>query len=186
MRAIHVLLGFGIVYFLAHMPREVHSIVDNTPSGWLDLCKRVPGECVPRAGSTEPVVLTEHRWQQLVQVNRHFNRTIKGTYDHDQFGVEDRWTFAENGKGDCEDYALAKRRHLEKLGWPRSALLITLGMNRAKWGDRISHAVLVVNTTRGMVTLDNQLDTLLLWQQTGYELVVRQSVDDPNVWVRYM
>jgi predicted transglutaminase-like cysteine proteinase len=74
---------------------------------------------------------------------------------------------------------LLKRRMLMQAGWPREALLITVV--RDKRGD--GHAVLTVKSDKGEYILDNQIDQILLWSETGYRFVKRQSQADPNVWV---
>ncbi len=81
-----------------------------------------------------------------------------------------------HGKGDCEDYVLLKRRMLMQAGWPREALLITVV--RDKKGD--GHAVLTVKTDKGDFILDNQAENVLLWSETGYRFVKRQSQSDPE------
>ena len=40
-----------------------------------------------------------------------------------------------------------------------------------------------VKTDRGEYVLDNQNEEILLWTETGYRFVKRQSQRDPNVWV---
>ena len=66
---------------------------------------------------------------------------------------------------------LLKRRMLMQAGWPREALLITVV--RDKKGD--GHAVLTVKTDKGEFILDNQDEQILLWSETGYRFVKRQS-----------
>ena len=91
----------------------------------------------------------------------------------------EQWDYPDDGKGDCEDYVLLKRRMLMQAGWPREALLITVV--RDKKGD--GHAVLTVKTNKGEFILDNQESEILPWNKTGYRFVKRQSQSDPNVWV---
>jgi predicted transglutaminase-like cysteine proteinase len=43
--------------------------------------------------------------------------------------------------------------------------------------------VLTVRTNRGELILDNQVDPILPWAETGYHYTKRQSQSDPNVWV---
>ena len=74
---------------------------------------------------------------------------------------------------------LLKRRMLMEAGWPREALLITVV--RDQKGD--GHAVLTVKTDRGEFVLDNQNEQVVLWSESGYRFVKRQSQSDPNVWV---
>ena len=64
-------------------------------------------------------------------------------------------------------------------GWPRGALLITVVHDQ----DDDGHAVLTVATDKGEFILDNQRDDILLWSDTGYRFVKRQSQSDPNVWL---
>jgi predicted transglutaminase-like cysteine proteinase len=52
---------------------------------------------------------------------------------------------------------------------------------RDKNGD--GHAALTVKTDRGEFILDNQNEAIVLWSETGYQFVKRQSQSDPNVWI---
>jgi predicted transglutaminase-like cysteine proteinase len=45
------------------------------------------------------------------------------------------------------------------------------------------HAVPTVKSDKGEYVLDNQTDDTVLWSDTGYRLVKRQSQSDPNTWV---
>ena len=93
--------------------------------------------------------------------------------------VSERWNYPDDGYGDCEDYVLLKRKMLVQAGWPPQALLITVV--RDKQGD--GHAVLTVKTDKGEFILDNQAERILLWSETSYRYVKRQSQADPNRWV---
>jgi predicted transglutaminase-like cysteine proteinase len=99
--------------------------------------------------------------------------------DLEHFGTVERWSYPDDGYGDCEDYVLLKRRMLMEAGWPREALLITVV--RDQKGD--GHAILTVKTDRGEFVLDNQNERVVLWAESGYRFVKRQSQSDPNVWV---
>ena len=99
--------------------------------------------------------------------------------DMDHWGVVERWNYPDDGYGDCEDYVLHKRKMLMQAGWPREALLITVVRDRN--GD--GHAILTVKTDKGEFILDNQTDEILLWSETGYRFVKRQSQADPNIWI---
>ena len=123
--------------------------------------------------------LTAKAWKELARINEWVNDTVEPITDLEHWGVVDRWDYPDDGQGDCEDYVLLKRRMLMQAGWPRQALLITVV--RDKRGD--GHAVLTVKTDRGELILDNQNRKILLWSDTGYRFVKRQSQSDPNVWV---
>jgi predicted transglutaminase-like cysteine proteinase len=93
--------------------------------------------------------------------------------------VVDRWSYPDDGYGDCEDYVLLKRRMLIQSDWPREALLVTVVRNEKDEG----HAVLTVTTDKGNYIFDNENKNILLWSETRYQFVKRQSQVDPNVWV---
>ncbi len=149
------------------------------PIGWVEFCTNNPKECATRPSMPRDVVLTPKARKDLIKVNKWVNQTIEPVTDLDQWGVVERWSYPDNGRGDCEDYVLLKRRMLIQAGWPREALLITVV--RDKKGD--GHAVLTVKTDKGDFILDNQEERVLLWSDTGYRFVKRQSQSDPNVWV---
>jgi predicted transglutaminase-like cysteine proteinase len=149
------------------------------PIGWLEFCAEHPRECETRPTEARDVVLTQKAWRDLNRINKWVNDTIKPITDLDHWGVVERWNYPDDGYGDCEDYVLLKRRMLMQAGWPRQALLITVV--RDKRGD--GHAVLTVKTDKGEFILDNQHEDILLWSETGYRFVKRQSQTDPNVWV---
>ena len=162
--------------------RPIYVLVGATaraPIGWVEFCNENPKECAASASQPRDVVLTPKAWRDLVRVNKWANDTIKPVTDMEHWGVVERWSYPEDGKGDCEDYVLLKRRILVEAGWPREALLITVV--RDKKGE--GHAVLTVRTDRGEFILDNQEEEVLLWFETGYRFVKRQSQGNPNVWV---
>jgi predicted transglutaminase-like cysteine proteinase len=149
------------------------------PIGWVDFCADQPKECDTQPSSPRDVVLSAKTWKDLVRINKWVNEAIKPMTDLDHYGVVEKWAYPDDGYGDCEDYVLLKRRMLMQLGWPREALLITVV--REKSGD--GHAVLTVKTNRGEFILDNQNEAIVLWSESGYRFVKRQSQSDPNVWI---
>lgn len=149
------------------------------PIGWVDFCADNPKDCGAGQTQARDIVMTQTAWKDLVRVNRWVNETIKPMTDQEHWGVIERWSYPTDGYGDCEDYVLLKRKMLIEAGWPREALLITVV--RDKKGD--GHAVLTVKTDKGEFILDNQNESVLPWQDTGYRFVKRQSQGDQNVWV---
>ena len=149
------------------------------PIGWNDFCAHSPRECDGRPLEARDVVLSQKAWKDLVRINKWVNDSIKPMTDMDHWGVIERWSYPDDGYGDCEDYVLLKRRMLMQAGWPRQALLITVV--RDKKGE--GHAVLTVKTDKGEFVLDNQNENVLAWTETGYRFVKRQSQSDPNIWV---
>jgi predicted transglutaminase-like cysteine proteinase len=149
------------------------------PIGWVEFCAENRRECDTRPVEARDVVLTQTAWRDLVRINRWANTRIKPLTDMEHWGVVERWNYPDDGYGDCEDYVLLKRKMLIQAGWPRQALLITVV--RDNRGD--GHAVLTVKTDKGEFILDNQNEEILLWSETNYRFVKRQSQTDPNVWV---
>jgi len=149
------------------------------PPGWVEFCVEYAPECKTKSSSPRDVVLSAHAWKELQRINLWVNARVKPMTDMEHWGLVDRWNYPDDGYGDCEDYVLAKRKMLMQAGWPREALLITVV--RDKHGD--GHAILTVKTDKGEYILDNQTDDIVLWSDTGYRFVKRQSQSDPNLWV---
>jgi predicted transglutaminase-like cysteine proteinase len=153
--------------------------VTSVPAGYVQFCRDYPEDCREAAEDARDVVLSASAFRDMQLVNDRVNHAVEPVTDEDNYGVVEKWTFPDDGKGDCEDYVLLKRNLLIRSGWPRSALLITVV--RDKKGD--GHAVLTVKTDKGEFILDNQHPDILLWSDTNYRFVKRQSQHDQNVWI---
>jgi predicted transglutaminase-like cysteine proteinase len=160
---------------LAHV---LISEVTQPPPGWVEFCARQPSECTGPTAAPRELALSRGAWIDLVRVNNWVNETIKPLTDLEHWGVVERWSYPDDGYGDCEDYVLLKRRMLIQSGWPRETLLVTVVRDEKDEG----HAVLTVTTDKGDYILDNQNKDILLWSDTGYRFVKRQSQSNPNVW----
>jgi len=149
-----------------------------SPAGYVAFCRAQPQNCVA-SGSGAAEVLTQARWGELLEANRMANLLIMPRADIDQYSREEVWA-VPGLFGDCEDYALLKRKWLIQQGWPTSTVLMTVVFDEIGEG----HAVLVVRTSGGDFVLDNKTDQILLWNETPYKFVKRQSTTDPSRWVR--
>ena len=156
----------------------IHGVVA-APKAFVDYCTRMPSECSSGIMGESRVTLDDKRWAQLDDVNARVNAVIEPSTDLKTYGVKELWALPTNGRGDCEDYALLKRHILIQQGWPVSALLLTIVLDQREEG----HAVLSVRTDRGDVVLDNRDNRMLLWHQTGYRFVMRQSFANPMQWM---
>ncbi len=182
-----ILMTFGLALFAAttacraqeQLPYIGIGPVTTPPIGWAEFCVEYAPECDTDPSLPRDVVLTTRAWSELKRVNLAVNTKIKPMTDMDHWGVVERWNYPDDGYGDCEDYALEKRRLLMQAGWPREALLMTVVRDHNGNG----HAILTVKTDRGEYILDNQTNDILPWSDTGYRFVKRQSQSDPNVWV---
>lgn len=151
----------------------------SVPFGWVDFCNRYAGECDGPAQTPTILAPTAANLHDLDQVNRNVNASVRSVTDAEHWGVVDRWDYPIDGKGDCEDYVLMKRKILMSHGMPRQVLLVTVVKDHVGEG----HAVLTVKTGRGDLVLDNMTDRVLRWDETGYRFVKRQSAEDQNRWI---
>lgn len=90
-------------------------------------------------------------------VNRAVNSAIRYASDYTQHGVADLWTAPlatlAAGRGDCEDYAIAKYAILRTAGVPDHDLRLLLVRDRTVSQD---HAVLAVRDNGQWLILDNR------------------------------
>ncbi len=161
------------------VPYATTGSATRAPVGWAEFCAEQPLECQVTPTAPRDVVMSAKAWKELVLINKWVNERIKPMTDLEHYGVVEKWAYPDDGYGDCEDYVLLKRRILIRAGWPREALLITVV--REKNGE--GHALLTVKSDRGEFVLDNQVDNIVLWSESPYHFVKRQSQSDPNVWV---
>jgi len=150
----------------------------SAPIGHVNFCRSNPVECNKKFRVDRAVKLSQSNWAQLISINGHVNQTVRPVTDREQYREEELWTYPA-GAGDCEDYALLKRRMLINAGWPETALLITV----VKEVNGNGHAVLTVRTDRGDLILDNQDPRILPWDKTPYRYIKRQAALQPSAWI---
>lgn len=148
------------------------------PYGAVRFCEAMPQECADHASDDSRFDATPERLSELDEINRTVNHQIEPATDMEVYGVQELWTLPTT-RGDCEDYALLKRHELIARGWPAGALLMTVVRDEKNEG----HAVLTARTSQGDFVLDNKVETVKLWTQTPYHFVMRQSYNNPKVWV---
>lgn len=149
------------------------------PSGYLDYCMRSPAECPSQERTAvQPEPLTAARWADLDRVNTLVNASVRYVTDASLYNRSEYWTYP-NGRGDCEDFVLAKRKLLLDSGWRAETLLIGVALDL----EGLRHAVLIASTDKGDFVLDNQLERVVAWSETGYAWEKRQTAANPNIWV---
>jgi predicted transglutaminase-like cysteine proteinase len=163
------------------MPAGAMRIIGNAnpPLGHYEFCKRYTSECTKTYSDVGPTALTEDRWRTLLDVNYTVNTSITPMTDQEIYGVEEYWAYPRT-VGDCEDFVLLKRKMLMAKGFHPSSLLITVVLQPNGEG----HAVLTVRTDRGDFVLDNMRNKVMLWSETEYTYLKRQSAEDPGRWVK--
>lgn len=148
------------------------------PLGFVKFCGRFPSSCRKAQQVTLRPHITAERWNQLYRTNALVNGRVAPVSDQELYGEAEYWAYPTDA-GDCEDYVLLKLRYLERIGFPRSALLITVVLDEKKEG----HAVLTVITDEGDFILDNRNNRIVSWQDTDYTYLKRQSQHDPRQWL---
>jgi predicted transglutaminase-like cysteine proteinase len=118
----------------------------------------------PADDEPPPPMVSQLSERELERINTQINRSIRRSDDYAAYGRADYWAAGVDHvkRGDCEDYALAKRR----------ALI-----------DAEMHAVLLVATNEGEVVLDNLSPWILPWNEAPYQWLDRQAPGAPTKWV---
>lgn len=157
------------------------------PEGFQNFCLAFPKECVARDVSVKErsrrISITPQVFKEIEDINTWVNAHIQPITDLAHFGIKERWSIPTT-HGDCEDFALLKRKLLIARGYPPESLLITIVSNFAEGGE--GHAVLTARTSEGDFVLDNIRDGVHLWNTltSAYGFMMRQaSVAGNQVWL---
>ncbi|MEQ8267920.1 MAG: transglutaminase-like cysteine peptidase [Parvibaculum sp.] len=149
------------------------------PYGYIGFCVRNPDECAGGTDAPKDTALTPEAWTQLNNVNTYVNNAVPQITDYALYDRAEWWAYPDANGGDCEDFALMKRKLLIERGWAPENLLVSVVR---EWnGD--GHAVLVVKTDRGEFVLDNKNWEIVAWQDAPYQWIKRQSRERPFIWV---
>ena len=151
----------------------------NQPIGHYEFCRQYNNECGATGRDAGPLTLTQENWKTILNENYTTNTDVQPMTDMEIYGVEEQWTYPD-AVGDCEDYVLLKRKRLIEAGISPSNLLITVVLQPNGEG----HAVLTVRTDRGDFVLDNMRNKVLLWSETEYRYLKRQSSTNAGKWVK--
>ena len=152
--------------------------VTSQPIGHYEFCQQYVNECSIKSGSTTPPLVTERGWQVIREINSSVNAAIAPITDEDLYGKDEVWAYPSDA-GDCEDYALLKRRELMEQGFSAADLLMTVLLKP----DGEGHAVVTVRTSKGDFILDNLEEEVLLWSKTSYKFLKRQASFNSGRWV---
>ena len=95
-------------------------------------------------------------------VNRYVNGRVQFVDDSRQYGRADLWAAASDtlrrGRGDCEDYAIAKLQMLRSAGVADRDMYLVIAKDLVRRAD---HALLVVRSGGHMLVLDNGTNRIL-------------------------
>jgi len=144
------------------------------PAGVLGFCVKNLAECHRIAQQPAVVQLSPDRWLELQDVQTQVNLRVLPREN-----PRHSWEYASSGYGDCNTFALEKRRELLARGWPETALLLTSAVTETGEG----HLVLIARTSAGDLVLDNRLAEVVDWSRLPYRWVSRQSEQRLTLWV---
>ncbi|MDE1159045.1 MAG: transglutaminase-like cysteine peptidase [Neorhizobium sp.] len=170
----HAVGPAGLAGEARHLPSHIVVKAPTlAPYAFVRFCIQNASDCAASDGPATASV-DAAAMRQLQSLNREINRDILPEYDMDG---DDVWQ-ADVTAGDCEDFALTKRRRLLEMGWPANALRMAIAYTPNNNG----HAVLVVSTSRGDLVLDNRTNAVRNWHDTDLRWVMIQSAVNPLSW----
>lgn len=147
------------------------------PIGHYDFCQTHRNECGPNR-NVSPAEMSDAKWGMVRSVNATVNNSITPMTDKEIYGKDEVWAYPTTA-GDCEDFALLKRRILIQRGISPANLLLTV----VRKPDGEGHAVLTLRTSHGDFVLDNLASNVKPWFNTPYSFIKRQSSANAGRWV---
>ena len=157
----------------AFLPQRMHI---QAPDGAEGLCRKYSWACSQARRSGQ---LTQQDLQRVSVINKQINSSTRAVDDQSQYRRTEYWALPSARGGDCEDFALLKKRELIQAGIAPNRLLIATVLDRGRGG----HAVLVLRTDTGDVVLDNLTNRILPWSKTRYTFLRMQDPRSPNRWI---
>lgn len=146
------------------------------PTGARQLCGQYTWACASKSAA----VISGPREMDLIRaINRKVNATTREVTDQSQYRTAERWALPTSRGGDCEDFALLKKRDLIRAGVDPTKLLIATVLDR----NRQAHAVLVYRSANGDLILDNLTNRIKPWSDTRYLFLRMQDPRQPEKWV---
>lgn len=136
-----VALSVGHTSLDKRWQRVQHSRASGSAAGWADALRN------------------RDEAERIEEVNRFVNARVSFVDDIRQYRAADVWQTASDtlrrGRGDCEDYAIAKLQLLRAAGFAADDLYLVIVKDLVRRAD---HAVLVVRSEGRMLLLDNSTD----------------------------
>lgn len=156
------------------------------PPGQAEFCKTWAQECAYVGTPKQKIVWDTRTRSSAERINKRYNHSITPTSDFESCGKEECWT-RDTGRGDCEEYARAKRQALINQGFSpgnvRMAFVRARVKEPGKPAEWVGHWVVVLNTNKGDYVMDNLRPAILPWNKTGHKFVQIVSVQNTGSWV---
>jgi predicted transglutaminase-like cysteine proteinase len=124
------------------------------------------------------ITLNDDVWALMNRVNDQVNKEPYKA-DLELYGRAEFWTIMDGHGGDCEDFALTKRKRLWEAGLNPAHLLPAIGKTAMSQG----HCVLLVDTDKGAYVLDNIEPRILAWNDPSVSIKqwIERASDD-GIW----
>lgn len=168
---------FAAQAMAAPLPERVSEFQPaKAPEGARHLCRNYPWACGAEAAT--PLRQEADIASAVREVNLSVNRQVRPARDRDNYGMAENWTLPAGNRGDCEDYALLKKKLLIERGVPADKLLLAVVVNNGLE----PHVVLLFRGEDADYLLDNMTDAVLPWRLSGYTVVKMQSAADQTAW----
>lgn len=145
------------------------------PPPFASACHRYAWLCLAHTGRA---MGDQEALALLRQINSRVNAEVIPTEDSVTYGRADYWSLPTGGRGDCEDYALLKKKELQDAGFKSDKLAMTVVLDR----NGGNHSVLMARLAAGDYVLDNLSGSVRPWEDTGYTFVARQNFQDERRW----
>lgn len=152
--------------------------VEEAPEPYRDFCLRNVESC--RLSGPDILDWSPALSELLRATNEAVNASVAFVPDVENSGQVEIWDYPDEGRGDCEDFVLEKRRRLVDAGLPSATLTCGIAFHQVQL---FPHAVLFVETTAGTLVLDNLHDAVLCWDAVPYFYTLRERPD--GLWTRF-
>lgn len=146
-----------------------------SPAGFASACRNYAFLCGERAGRG---MSDEELLTLATRVNLDVNREVRSVTDTAQYGRVEHWALPDGGAGDCEDYALLKKKRLIESGVDSRRLTMAVVLDRRAG----VHSVLMLRLDSGDVVLDNLTNQIHHWARSGLTFVARQNASNKRSW----
>ncbi len=153
--------------------------IDAAPEKYREFCATYDGACDLEGASSLAWSTQTHL--KIGRINTQVNQENTTVSDWDVNGLDDVWDYPSNCQGDCEDFALEKRRLLVENGLPSASLTMAIAFHETQF---FPHAVLLVETSAGTWVLDSFDDEMLCWNAVPYIFTHRERPD--GQWARFI
>ncbi len=161
----------------ASEPRFITGVMASPPpSGAHGLCQQYAWACSKQSGAN---FSSDQEFQIVKKINRKVNSSTRAVTDQFQYKTRERWALPTDVGGDCEDFALLKKRDLIMAGIDPGKLLIATVLDTR----RNAHAVLIYRSVKGDLVLDNLTSRIRPWTDTRYLFLRMQDPKQPKRWM---